>query len=132
VTEYPGSCWATDARAWQAALGDLLAYEEAAARMKLQLRWREEEAAGLRLQIQQLKSTWVSSGGGNPLSVQCRRSTAVGGSAVLAGSPPSDLARENGALKTGVGSGVRRDAGGPAGPRPFSSHQTVDWWTSGF
>jgi hypothetical protein len=54
--EYPGSCWATDARAWQAALNDLLAYEEAAARMKLQLRWREEEAAGLRLQIQQLKS----------------------------------------------------------------------------
>jgi Outer membrane lipoprotein len=56
VTEYPGSRWATDARAWQAALGDLLAYEEAAARMKLQVRWREEEAAGLRLQIQQLKS----------------------------------------------------------------------------
>jgi outer membrane protein assembly factor BamD (BamD/ComL family) len=56
VTEYPGSRWATDARAWQAALGDLLAYEEATARIKLQLRWREEEAAGLRLQIQQLKS----------------------------------------------------------------------------
>jgi hypothetical protein len=56
VAEYPGSRWAADARAWQATLGDLLAYEEAAARMKLQLRWREEEAAGLRLQIQQLKS----------------------------------------------------------------------------
>jgi len=56
VTEYPGSPWAADARAWQAALGDLLAYEETAARIKLQLRWREEEAAGLRLQIQQLKS----------------------------------------------------------------------------
>ena len=37
-------------------LGDLLAHEEAAARLKLQLRWREEESAGLRLQIQQLKS----------------------------------------------------------------------------
>jgi hypothetical protein len=56
VTEYPGSRWAADARAWQAALGDLLAHEEAAARLKLQLRWREEESAGLRLQIQQLKS----------------------------------------------------------------------------
>jgi hypothetical protein len=33
-----------------------LAYEETAARIKLQLRWREEETAGLRLQIQQLKS----------------------------------------------------------------------------
>jgi hypothetical protein len=55
VTEYPGSRWAADARAWQATLGDLLAYEEAAARMKLQLRWREEEVAGLRLQIQRLK-----------------------------------------------------------------------------
>jgi hypothetical protein len=56
VTEYPGSPWAAEARAWQAALGDLLAYEETAARIKLQLRWREEETAGLRLQIQQLKS----------------------------------------------------------------------------
>jgi len=56
VTEYPGSPWAGEARAWQAALGDLLAYEETAARIKLQLRWREEETAGLRLQIQQLKS----------------------------------------------------------------------------
>jgi hypothetical protein len=56
VTEYPGSPWAADARAWQAVLGDLLAYEESAARIRLQLRWREEETAGLRLQIQQLKS----------------------------------------------------------------------------
>jgi outer membrane protein assembly factor BamD (BamD/ComL family) len=55
LTEYPGSPWAAEARAWQAALGDLLAYDETAARTKLQLRWREEEAAGLWLQIQQLK-----------------------------------------------------------------------------
>ena len=56
VTEYPGSRWAADARAWQATLSELLAREDDTARMKLQLRWREEEAAGLRLQIQQLKS----------------------------------------------------------------------------
>ena len=56
VIEYPGSRWAPDARAWQATLSDLLAREDDTARMTLQLRWREEEAAGLRLQIQQLKS----------------------------------------------------------------------------
>ena len=43
-------------RQWQATLSDLLAREDDTARMTLQLRWREEEAAGLRLQIQQLKS----------------------------------------------------------------------------
>jgi outer membrane protein assembly factor BamD (BamD/ComL family) len=56
VTEYPDSRWATDARAWQATLSDLLAREDEAARTKLQLRWREEETAALRLQIQQLRS----------------------------------------------------------------------------
>jgi outer membrane protein assembly factor BamD (BamD/ComL family) len=56
VTEYPGSRWAADARGWQATLRDLLEHEDETARIKLKLRWREEEAAGLRLQIQQLKS----------------------------------------------------------------------------
>jgi hypothetical protein len=56
VTEYPGSRWTPDARAWQATLSDLLAREDDTARMTLLLRWREEETAGLKLQIQQLKS----------------------------------------------------------------------------
>lgn len=55
LTDYPRSRWATDARAWQATLRDLLAREDDAARMKLLLREREEEAAGLRLQVQQLR-----------------------------------------------------------------------------
>jgi tetratricopeptide (TPR) repeat protein len=56
LTDYPQSRWAPDARTWQAMLGDLLAHEEDAARTKVLLRWREEEAARLRLQMQQLKS----------------------------------------------------------------------------
>jgi hypothetical protein len=55
LTDYPRSRWAAEARAWQATLSDLLAREDDAARMKVLLRWREEEAAGLRQQIQQLR-----------------------------------------------------------------------------
>jgi len=60
ATEYPGSRWAFEARAWQAILSDLLARDDEAARMKQQLRWSQEEAAGLRQQIQQLRSVDLS------------------------------------------------------------------------
>lgn len=56
LAEYPRSRWARDARAWQATLADLLAGEDQVTRMKLQLRWREEEATGLKAQLQQLRS----------------------------------------------------------------------------
>ena len=56
LTDYPGSRWTSDARTWQAVLDDLVAREDETARMKLLLRSREEEAAGLRWQIQKLKS----------------------------------------------------------------------------
>jgi len=55
LAEYPESRWAPDARAWQATLGELLAREDEATRVKLQLRWREAEAAELRGQVQQLR-----------------------------------------------------------------------------
>ena len=55
LTDYQRSRWVADARAWQATLGDLLAHEDEAARMKTLLRWREQEAAGLRMRLQQLR-----------------------------------------------------------------------------
>lgn len=55
LAEYPESRWAPDARAWEATLGELLAREDEATRVKLQLRWREAEAAELRGQVQQLR-----------------------------------------------------------------------------
>lgn len=55
LTNYPHSRWAIDARAWQATLIDLLAREDEAVRTRALLRWREEEAAGLKVQLQQLR-----------------------------------------------------------------------------
>jgi outer membrane protein assembly factor BamD (BamD/ComL family) len=66
LTEFPRSRWEADARAWRATLGDLLAREEEAARLKqqvqgreeettrlkVQLRWREEEASRIKSQLQ--------------------------------------------------------------------------------
>ena len=69
LTDFPKSRWEAEARAWRATLGDLLAREEEAARLrallqsreeeagrlKVQLQSREEEAFGLRAQLQQLR-----------------------------------------------------------------------------
>jgi len=55
LTDYQRSRWVADARAWQATLGDLLAHEDEAARMKTLLRWREQEAAGLKVRLQRLR-----------------------------------------------------------------------------
>ena len=50
LTDFPKSRWEADARAWRATLGDLLAREEEARRLKPQVQWREEETARLKLQ----------------------------------------------------------------------------------
>jgi TolA-binding protein len=50
LTDFPKSRWEADARAWRATLGDLLAREEEAGRLKPQVQWREEETARLKLQ----------------------------------------------------------------------------------
>lgn len=55
LTDYPHSRWAIDARAWHATLIDLLAREDEAVRTRVLLRSREEEAAGLKVQLQQLR-----------------------------------------------------------------------------
>lgn len=52
LTDFPKSRWEADARAWRATLDDLLAREEEATRLKVQLQWREEQTAHLRLQLQ--------------------------------------------------------------------------------
>jgi hypothetical protein len=52
LTDFPKSRWEADARAWRATLSDLLAREEEAIRLKVQLQWREEEGARLKLQLQ--------------------------------------------------------------------------------
>lgn len=52
LTDFPKSRWEADARAWRTTLGDLLAREEEAAHLKLQLQWREEQTAHLKLQLQ--------------------------------------------------------------------------------
>jgi len=51
LTDFPKSRWEADARAWRATLGDLLAGEEEATRLKVQLQGREEQAAHLKLQL---------------------------------------------------------------------------------
>ena len=51
LTDFPKSRWEADARAWRATLGDLLAREEEATRLKTQVQWREEEAARLKVQL---------------------------------------------------------------------------------
>ena len=50
LADYPESRWEAEARTWQAVLGDLLAREAEAARLK-------EEAVRLRTQIEQLRRT---------------------------------------------------------------------------
>ncbi len=50
LADYPESPWEAEARTWQAVLGDLLAREAEAARLK-------EEAVRLRTQIEQLRRT---------------------------------------------------------------------------
>lgn len=52
LTDFPKSRWEADARAWRAALSDLLAREEEASRLRALLQWREEEASRLRVQLQ--------------------------------------------------------------------------------
>ncbi len=51
LTDFPKSRWEADARAWRATISDLLAREEEATRLKLQVQWREEEATRLKLQL---------------------------------------------------------------------------------
>jgi outer membrane protein assembly factor BamD (BamD/ComL family) len=50
LADYPESRWEAEARTWQAVLGDLLAREAEAARLK-------EEAVRLRTQVEQLRRT---------------------------------------------------------------------------
>jgi outer membrane protein assembly factor BamD (BamD/ComL family) len=52
LTDFPKSRWGADARAWRATLSDLLAREEEAIRLKVQLQWREDEATRLKRQLQ--------------------------------------------------------------------------------
>jgi hypothetical protein len=52
LTDFPKSRWEADARAWRATLGDLLAREEEATGLKVQLQWREEQTVHLKLQLQ--------------------------------------------------------------------------------
>ena len=51
-TDFPKSRWEADARAWRATLSDVLAREDEAARLGVQLQSREEQAARLKLQLQ--------------------------------------------------------------------------------
>jgi hypothetical protein len=53
LTDFPKSRWEADARAWRATLDDLLAREEEATRLKVQLQWREEQTAHLKLQLRE-------------------------------------------------------------------------------
>lgn len=57
LAEYPESRWETEARAWQGVLGDLLAREAEAARLKEEASRLKEEAVRLRTQIEQLRRT---------------------------------------------------------------------------
>ena len=52
LTDFPKSRWGADARAWRATLSDLLAREEEATRLKVQLQWREDEATRLKRQLE--------------------------------------------------------------------------------
>jgi len=51
LNDFPQSHWEADARAWRATLSDLLAREEEATRLRVQLQWREEEATRLKGQL---------------------------------------------------------------------------------
>jgi len=57
LAEYPQSRWEADAHAWQVALGDLLAREAEAARLREEAARLKEEAVRLRTQIEQLRRT---------------------------------------------------------------------------
>jgi Outer membrane lipoprotein len=52
LADFPKSRWEADARAWRATLSDLLAREEEATHLKVQLQWREAEASRLKVQLQ--------------------------------------------------------------------------------
>jgi tetratricopeptide (TPR) repeat protein len=57
LAEYPHSRWEADARAWRAVLGDLIAREEEAARLKDDAARLSDEAARLKTQIELLRRT---------------------------------------------------------------------------
>lgn len=57
LAEHPESRWEADARAWQAVLGDLLAREAEAARLKEDAARLKEEAVRLKTQIERLRRT---------------------------------------------------------------------------
>lgn len=57
LAEYPESRWEAEARAWQGVLGDLLAREAEAARLKDEAARLKEEAVRLRTQIERLRRT---------------------------------------------------------------------------
>jgi len=57
LADYPESRWEAEARGWQAVLGDLLAREAEAARLKDEAARLKEEAVRLRTQIEQLRRT---------------------------------------------------------------------------
>ena len=57
LADYPESRWEAEARTWQAVLGDLLAREAEAARLKEEAARLKEEAVRLRTQIEQLRRT---------------------------------------------------------------------------
>ena len=57
LADYPESRWEAEARAWRAVIGDLIAREEEAARLKEDA-WRlKEETARLKTQIERLRRT---------------------------------------------------------------------------
>jgi tetratricopeptide (TPR) repeat protein len=56
LAEYPRSRWAADARAWRAVLGDLIAREEEAARLKEDATRLQGDAARLREEAARLKT----------------------------------------------------------------------------
>ena len=57
LAEYPESRWEADARTWQAVLGDLLAREAEAARLKEDAARLKEETVRLKTRIEQLRRT---------------------------------------------------------------------------
>jgi len=57
LADYPESRWEAEARTWQAVLGDLLAREAEAARLKEEAARLKEEAVRLRTQIERLRRT---------------------------------------------------------------------------
>jgi outer membrane protein assembly factor BamD (BamD/ComL family) len=57
LSEYPRSRWDTEARAWQAALTDLLVREDEARRALLRLQRHEEESKRAKTNLEWLKQT---------------------------------------------------------------------------